>query len=170
MHSYEVTPDDVKEFLSRCREDADALNLLQERMEAVESKTGLHASTLTGMPGNPNVSTDRIGAAVAQLIPLQQAVHEAEIQVQERQARTLAIIDLLKQNRVKNWPQKTTALVMRYVDCCDWQTITFSLFGTLEKYPDNPDTYLRRAQGLHRAALCELAEFVTADKLVDDYV
>lgn len=169
MHDSAISPEQVKNFLERCKEDLKAVNLMRKRLDALESKTGSpRTAQLTGMPGSGGNPVDVVGRAVSMLDTLRAALADAEIQLQEQQRRAAAMIDLLRSNRCRAWPEKQLALSMRYVDGADIQSITFALFGGLERYADNYETYQRRTFGLLREGIKDLAMYADP-AMLDDY-
>lgn len=103
-----------------------------------------------------------------QISALADAVREAEQQVREEQKQVESLIDLLRLNRCRAWPEKQLALSMRYIDGASVPDVAFTLFADMGNYTDNPETYVRRTYGLVREALKDLSQLATAE-MIDDY-
>ena len=134
MHDSAISPDQIRAYLQQFAEDQRNLALLYERLDQLQSKAGLpKTSKLTGMPGSPNTAIDGVGAVVVQISALADAVREAEQQVSEKQKQVVSLIDLLRSNRCRAWPEKQLALSMRYIDGASVPDVAFTLFGNIRE-------------------------------------
>ena len=164
-----IDAEKVKQYLQSFSDDAKALGLMHERLSSLETKSGSpRTSSLTGLPRGSGDPIDTVGRQLTTLEVLRDAVADAEAQLARKRQRVEAVINILREQGVTKWPEKCNLLSLRYIDCMGWPDVAEILFGDNPRYWDATDTFTRKTFALHRAALEELAEFVTADML-DDY-
>lgn len=169
MQDTAISPEQIKAFMQQYTDDARNLAAMQERVSALEVKSGSpRTSSLDGLPHGSANPVDSIGRQVAALDTLRDAVTAAEAQLFQRRQRTETIIDILREQRVTKWPEKVNTLQLRYIDGLAWDDAAEVLFGADPEFWDAPERYRARMMTYHRQALQELAELVTPDML-DDY-
>lgn len=131
---------------------------LDSRIEAIRARMeAARTSHLDGMPHVHSGDSDRLGAALAQIEELQE-----EAIGLRTSARSLRhqIDSTIKKITGPGWPDRRAVLQMRYIDGAAWLEVAGMLFGNNPNYDERQDSFLRRVQKLHAAALAAIAEFV----------
>lgn len=156
----------IKQWLKRYGEIYRYLETLYNRYEVLEQNAISPRSLINdGMPHSKSISPDHIGNSLAILDELKESIQEQQIYAKEVYNEINQAINQLRVAKCNKWADKKCVLLCRYLDLMNYSEIAELLFGKLDKYWDNPDTYLRRTHKLHKAALEELAELVPINSI-----
>lgn len=151
----------LKIWLNRYREAYSDLENLWSRIDAARSRLeSARTSILDGMPHDHGGSSDRIGAALAQIEELQAEAGKLREKAESLRHKTEAAIRKINGPR---WPDRRCVLLCRYVDGESWPVVAEILFGSRPDFEDRQESYLRRVHKLHGEALSELEQIVVTD-------
>ena len=143
-------PEPVKQRLQRYTELLEEIDNQSERLMRLEaSMTAPRSPNMDGMP-RAGHGTDQIGAAIARKEAVEVSLKET---VAEADREYWQLERAVKQLRKA---QERMVLRLRYFDRCTWTDITDVLFGRRPDYDDKLESYTRRAQRIHGAALMSL--------------
>ncbi len=151
----------IKEWLQRYRDVCRDYENLLERYSVLEQKyKSIRTTNLTGMPHGTSSTTDNIGEGLARLEELNERIQEQRALAKAIYKEINEAAFLIRKAKCKNWADKKAVLQCRYLDLMSWNDISELLFGNIDRFWDNEETYLRRTHKLHGAALDDLAELM----------
>lgn len=150
--------EDIKKWLSQYTDEVRHIDLLIERVSALEYQINSPRSPqLDGMPHGSGRVCDPIGGAIARLDDLKSQIEAArESEEQLYRERDAAI----NQITGKRWPERQAVLRFRYLDMLPWAEICGAMFGSKADFDEKQESYLRRVYHVHGQALKELSKIV----------
>ena len=161
----------IKEWLQRYRDICRDYENLLERYSVLEQKyKSIRTTNLTGMPHGTSSTTDNIGEGLARLEELSEKIQKQRTLAKEIYQEINDAAFLIQKEKCKNWADKKAVLQCRYLDLMSWNDISELLFGNIDRFWDNEETYLRRTHKLHGAALEDLAELMPPELLKEGII
>ena len=147
-------PEPVKQRLQRYTELLEEIDNQSERLMRLESSmTAPRSLNMDGMP-RAGHGTDQIGAAIARKEVIMADLNEIRAEADREYWQLERAVKQLRK------AQERMVLRLRYFDRCTWTDITDVLFGRRPDYDDKLESYTRRAQRIHGAALMSLEKIL----------
>lgn len=147
-------PEPVKQRLQSYTELLEEIENQSERLMRLEAAmTAPRSPNMDGMP-RAGHGTDRIGAAVGRKEAIEASLRET---IAEANREYTILERAVKQLRKA---QERMIIRLKYFDRCTWADITETMFGGREDYFDKLESYTRRAQRIHGAALMSMEKIL----------
>jgi len=121
---------------------------LENLMDTIDS---LPATNYSGMPSGPHDGTSKAERYVEKKDELERKIRKMVKEEKQLKEELEELIALLSD------PDEQAILLIRYIDCFEWEDVSFSLYGAESDYADNEERYMKRTFRLHGAALQRLA-------------
>ena len=121
---------------------------LENLMDTIDS---LPATNYSGMPSGPHDGTSKAERYVEKKDELERKIRKMVKEEKQLKEELEELIALLSD------PDEQAILEIRYIDCFEWEDVSFALYGAEVDYGDNPERYMKRTFRIHGAALQRLA-------------
>lgn len=131
---------------------AEELQEQNEFLQALRDASSLSSRTINGMPKSKKIDN---GAEANRVI----ALLEAERRKKCIERRIEARISVLKENDLRNVPQKMRVLRLRYISGLEWADIASLMFGECPDFAARNDSYMRKVYRWHVSACFEIGQY-----------
>ena len=124
-----------------------------ERLQKIEDKLyGVSSSKITDMPRMNSPIADKNAYLICIKDELESKIKEDMSKRDEERSSLVELILALRK------PDERAVIMMRYIDCVEWDWVIDALYSCKDDYEVNYDNYKQRTFRLHSSAILKMAQ------------